>query len=114
MSCTSRSTWVLGCFGTIVKKRGVSGDLSGMARPVVQDGLPLNSICKSWRMCNSAVWDGPPLSRKKISIRLVLAHHSNCFLRFLRIGSEFGFRSLSRIRRSSPMVWEVYVRATIR
>jgi hypothetical protein len=49
-----------------------------------------------------------------IWIRLGPAHHSNCFLRFPSIGSEFAFRSLSRSWRLSPIVWKVYVRATIR
>jgi hypothetical protein len=105
MSCRGWSTWVLGCIGTIVTKRAVFGDISGMPRPVAQDGLPFNTLCKSWCMCNSAVWDGPTMSSGRMSIRLGPAYHSNCFLRFLSIGSEFGFRNLSPSRWSPPMVW---------
>jgi hypothetical protein len=87
-----------------VKKARVFGDLYGMPRPVAQDGLALNIICKSWCIYNSAVWDGHTMSSGRMSIRLGPANHSNDFLRFLNIGSEFGFISLSRSRGSSPMV----------
>jgi hypothetical protein len=74
---------------------------------VAQDGVLFNIICKSWCMCNSAVWEGPTVSNRRMSIPVGPAHHSNCFWRFKNINYEFGFRSLSRSRRSSPMVWEV-------